>query len=60
MKENLSRVNVQNQSASLPPRKNDWSGFLKGLDLFTDDFMRDGREQPPVQVREPFPVQEQE
>ena len=29
-----------------------WSGFLNSLELFSDDFMSDGREQPAVQERE--------
>ena len=36
----------------LLPRENKWSGFLSGQALFTDDFMKSGREQPTVQVRE--------
>ncbi len=35
----------------LMPQENQWSGFLSGLSLFTDDFMDEGREQPPIQER---------
>lgn len=36
----------------LMPKDNKWSGFLSGLSLFSDDFMRDGREEPVEQERE--------
>ena len=36
----------------LMPKENKWSGFLNSLELFSDDFMSDGREQPTVQERE--------
>ena len=36
----------------LMPKDNKWSGFLNSLELFADDFMSDGREQPAVQERE--------
>ncbi len=36
----------------LMPKDNKWSGFLNSLELFSDDFMSDGREQPTVQERE--------
>ncbi len=36
----------------LMPKDNKWSGFLNSLELFSDDFMSDGREQPAVQERE--------
>ena len=36
----------------LMPKENKWSGFLNSLELFSDDFMNDGREQPAVQERE--------
>lgn len=32
--------------------ENKWSAFLNSLELFSDDFMSDGREQPAVQERE--------
>lgn len=32
--------------------KNNWSGFLQSLDLFTDDFMADGRNQNKEEIRE--------
>ena len=36
----------------LLPKENKWSGFLSSLDLFSDDFMSEGREQPAMQERE--------
>ena len=33
-------------------KNNRWSGFLTSLDMFTADFMPNGREQPDVQERE--------
>ena len=38
----------------LIPKDNKWAGLLSSLDLFSDDFMKDGREQPIVQSREEF------
>ena len=32
----------------------DWSTLLAGLDLFSEDFMVDGREEPCQQEREPL------
>jgi len=34
------------------PKKNPWEAFERSLSEFTDDFMADGRNQPPVQDRE--------
>lgn len=36
----------------LLPKNNPWSGFLNSLDMFTADFMPNGREQPDAQERE--------
>ncbi len=36
----------------LMPQDNKWAGFMESLELFTDDFMKDGREQPENQERE--------
>ena len=35
----------------LRPRKASWAAFIDSLTLFTDDFMEDGRRQPPIQRR---------
>lgn len=34
------------------PKNNKWSGLLQSLDMFTDDFMADGRGKLPAQERE--------
>ena len=36
----------------LMPKDNKWAGFLSGLNLFSDDFMNDGRQEPVDQERE--------
>lgn len=36
----------------LTPKDNRWNGFLKSLDMFTEDFMSDGRIQELCQERE--------
>lgn len=36
----------------LVPEENRWSGLLKSLDMFTDDFMSDGRDQGTADMRE--------
>ena len=43
--------NGRSQAVRLP-KENKWSAFLNSLELFSDDFMSDGREQPAVQERE--------
>ena len=35
----------------LAPRKRSWSALFDSLDKFTDDFMTEGRKQPPLQNR---------
>lgn len=45
-------VNKVGDIVILIPKDNKWSGFLSSLELFTDDFMSDGREQPAMQERE--------
>ena len=34
------------------PKKNPWETFEKSLTEFTDDFMKEGRQQPGIQKRE--------
>lgn len=36
----------------LMPKENKWNGLLNSLDLFSDDFMSEGRTQSGVQERE--------
>ncbi len=45
-------INKVGDIVILMPKENKWSGFLDSLELFSDDFMNDGREQPAVQARE--------
>lgn len=35
----------------LMPKENKWAGFLSGLNLFSDDFMEEGRGQSEMQER---------
>lgn len=35
----------------LEPRKRSWTPLFDSLDKFTDDFMGEGRKQPPLQKR---------
>ena len=35
----------------LRPKKRSWAALIESLDRFTDDFMAEGRRQPPVQAR---------
>jgi len=39
-------------SIILFPKKNPWEAFERSLTEFTDDFMSEGRQQPPMQVRD--------
>ena len=45
-------INKVGDIVILMPKENKWSAFLNSLELFSDDFMSDGREQPEVQERE--------
>lgn len=45
-------VNKIGDIVLLMPKDNMWTGFLSSLNLFTDDFMRDGRGEQPQQERE--------
>lgn len=44
-------VNKIGDIVILLPKENKWSGFLQSLEMFTDDFMKEGREQPGAQER---------
>lgn len=44
-------VNKIGDAVILLPKDNGWAGFLAGLNLFTDDFMHDGRQQEETQER---------
>ena len=45
-------INKVGDIVILMPKENKWSAFLNSLELFSDDLMSDGREQPTVQERE--------
>ena len=45
-------INKVGDIVILMPKENKWSAFLNSLELLSDDFMSDGREQPAVQERE--------
>ena len=45
-------INKIGDIVMLMPKDNKWSGFLNSFDMFSDDFMEDGREQPIKQERE--------
>ena len=45
-------VNKSGDIVILMPKENKWAGFLSSLNLFSEDFMSDGREQSTVQGRE--------
>ena len=36
----------------LMPKTNKWSSFMQAIDMFSDDFMQDGRDGSPKQERE--------
>ena len=48
-----AEVEILRQGASLllRPRKESWAALVNSLKLFSDDFMQDGRRQPPAQHR---------
>ena len=45
-------VNKIGDIVILMPKENKWSGFLNSLDLFSEDFMNDGRREDIAQERE--------
>lgn len=45
-------VNKIGDIVILMPKENKWSGFLSSLNLFSEDFMSDGREENLVQERD--------
>lgn len=47
-------VNKVGEVVILTPKEDKWVGFLSSLELFTDDFMAEGREQSVIQEREPL------
>ena len=47
-------VNKIGDIVLLMPKTDKWSSFMQAIDMFSDDFMEEGRIQPEVQVREDF------
>ncbi|MDY2629543.1 MAG: type II toxin-antitoxin system VapB family antitoxin [Lachnospiraceae bacterium] len=45
-------VNKIGEIVILIPKENKWAGFMESLNLFSDDFMEDGRDQHVAQERE--------
>lgn len=45
-------VNKVGEMVILMPKENKWTGFLSSFDMFTDDFMKEGRKQSVMQERE--------
>lgn len=45
-------INRVGEVVMLMPKTNKWNAFMQAIDMFTDDFMEDGREPQFVQERE--------
>ena len=45
-------INKIGQVVFLMPKKNNWEPFMQALDMFSQDFMENGRESQTVQERE--------
>lgn len=45
-------INKVGDIVMLIPKESKWSGFLESLNLFSEDFMEDGRKEPRTQERE--------
>ena len=43
---------IGGRQAVRPPKDDPWASMLKGLDMFTDDFLVDGVDDLPVQERD--------
>ena len=48
------RISKQGDKVILEPIDKGWDDFFDALSGFSDDFMEDGRNQPPIQQRDPF------
>ena len=46
------KVSKQGNKVILEPIDKDWDDFFDALSQFSDDFMEDGRQQPPIQQRD--------
>jgi antitoxin VapB len=47
-------VHREGDSLVLTPIPRSWQSLIDSLDMFTEDFMEEGRRQLPPQIREPF------
>lgn len=49
-------VDIQRRGNTLVirPKKQTWQSFTDSLAMFTDDFMEEGKQQPPLQKRKHF------
>ena len=45
-------VNTIGDIVLLLPKKNKWASFIKGINMFSEDFMQDGRATDVLQERE--------
>lgn len=45
-------IQKRGNSLVLRPKRTSWSKLFESLDKFSDDFMKDGRNQPPLQARQ--------
>lgn len=48
-----STDNIENTEIPVP-QNSKWADILKGLNMFSDDFMENGREQPKLQNQKLF------
>lgn len=46
------KISRQGDKVILEPLEQSWDDFFEALSLFSDDFMEDGRDQPPMQQRD--------
>ena len=44
-------IRRKGDSLILRPKKRSWKALFASLDMFTEDFMAEGRKQPPMQKR---------
>ena len=49
---NLLMVDQIGDIVILLPKQNNWDSFMKAIDMFSDDFMADGRERDVMQEHE--------
>lgn len=52
--EQLKNDKEKIKAAQSNPVENEWTNLLASLEMFTDDFLEDGRKQLKIQARESF------